>query len=247
MPPISASQPLLRVADSESGDGRRVPASGGCAAELPDYRFVLLGEIANFTLLRRHMGVARAGLIVEAVVARVGAALPRAHVAATGRSGVEVHLVGECFEDGAAALARVHAAFALPIMLGGEGHVVRIVFGGAGQNAGLADRLRLTELAESTMQEACAHGRDMLRDVACEEHTLDPLALMRELPAAMANGDVFLQSQPKISVRRQEVASVEALIRWRHPVHGVIPPNDFIGIVEQHHHIAALTDRKSVV
>ena len=43
------------------------------------------------------------------------------------------------------------------------------------------------------------------------------------------------------SVRRQEIASAEALVRWNHPVRGLILPGDFISVAEQAGEIGALT------
>jgi diguanylate cyclase len=64
---------------------------------------------------------------------------------------------------------------------------------------------------------------------------------VRELPAAMADGQIFLQYQPKVHVRRREIASAEALVRWQHPERGLILPGDFISVAEQAGEIAALT------
>ena len=52
---------------------------------------------------------------------------------------------------------------------------------------------------------------------------------------------MFLQYQPKVHVRRQEIASAEALVRWQHPVRGLILPGDFITVAEEARQIAALT------
>ncbi|MGL1465750.1 EAL domain-containing protein, partial [Vibrio parahaemolyticus] len=43
---------------------------------------------------------------------------------------------------------------------------------------------------------------------------------------------LFLQYQPKVHLRRQEVSSVEALVRWQHPTRGLILPGDFIPAAE---------------
>ena len=47
--------------------------------------------------------------------------------------------------------------------------------------------------------------------------------------------------QPKIHVRRQEIASAEGLVRWRHPDRGLILPGDFIAIAEESDLIGRLT------
>ena len=48
-----------------------------------------------------------------------------------------------------------------------------------------------------------------------------------------AKGQLELFFQPKIDARRLEVVSVEALLRWRHPTHGLVSPARFVPIAER--------------
>ncbi len=48
--------------------------------------------------------------------------------------------------------------------------------------------------------------------------------------------------QPIADVRSRKVVQVEALARWNHPVHGAIPPEEFIGIAEQMGMISQISD-----
>ena len=54
-----------------------------------------------------------------------------------------------------------------------------------------------------------------------------------ELRAALAADQLRLYYQPKISLRTGRIVGAEALIRWPHPVHGMIPPTRFIPIAEE--------------
>jgi diguanylate cyclase (GGDEF)-like protein/PAS domain S-box-containing protein len=54
-----------------------------------------------------------------------------------------------------------------------------------------------------------------------------------ELREAIKNGDFYLNYQPQINLNTGEISSVEALIRWKHPTKGEIPPSDFIGVAEE--------------
>lgn len=65
------------------------------------------------------------------------------------------------------------------------------------------------------------------------KHSVQRLNLMSELKEALAAGQLELYYQPKLSVASKQIESVECLIRWIHPVHGFIPPDDFIGLAEQ--------------
>ena len=65
------------------------------------------------------------------------------------------------------------------------------------------------------------------------KHSVQRLNLMSELKEALASGELELYYQPKLSIESNSIASVECLIRWIHPVHGFIPPDEFIGLAEQ--------------
>src|SRR3546814_11883940 len=57
----------------------------------------------------------------------------------------------------------------------------------------------------------------------------------------LARGERFLQYQPKLHLRRQQVAGAEALVRWQHPTRGLILPGDFIEVAEEAREIGPLT------
>lgn len=59
------------------------------------------------------------------------------------------------------------------------------------------------------------------------------MEIEHEIRHALTNDEFYLQYQPQIDLKTNEVHSVEALIRWRHPVKGEISPNDFISIAEE--------------
>ena len=62
-----------------------------------------------------------------------------------------------------------------------------------------------------------------------------------ELRAAIANGELVNYYQPKVKVASGAVVGVETLVRWRHPVDGMVYPDQFIGIAEEHGLIDDLT------
>ncbi len=62
-----------------------------------------------------------------------------------------------------------------------------------------------------------------------------------ELRAAIENGELINYYQPKVSVATGEIVGVETLVRWRHPVDGIVFPDQFIGVAESAGLIDALT------
>ena len=65
------------------------------------------------------------------------------------------------------------------------------------------------------------------------KHSVQRLSLMSELRGALAEGQLQLYYQPKLSIAENKITTVECLIRWIHPVHGFINPDDFIPLAEQ--------------
>ncbi len=59
------------------------------------------------------------------------------------------------------------------------------------------------------------------------------MTLESHLRRAIAQDELFVQYQPKVDLRSGTLAGFEALVRWRHPEYGVIPPDEFIPIAEE--------------
>ena len=67
------------------------------------------------------------------------------------------------------------------------------------------------------------------------------LSLLGELDDAIRNGDVRVAYQPKLNLKTGRIDAVEALVRWKHPVRGMLPPDSFIPLIEEAGRIDDLT------
>ena len=63
-------------------------------------------------------------------------------------------------------------------------------------------------------------------------HSPDRLSLLGELRRAIEQNHLFLAYQPLIRISDQKLVGMEALVRWQHPVHGLIYPDGFINLAE---------------
>ena len=88
--------------------------------------------------------------------------------------------------------------------------------------------------ADVAMYEAKASGKGTCRHFSPEMHDalVDQLELKRELVTAIERGEFELHYQPVVDLATHEYVSLEALIRWNHPVRGFISPDEFIPIAE---------------
>ena len=59
------------------------------------------------------------------------------------------------------------------------------------------------------------------------------MALEHQLQRALEREELFLQYQPKVDLQGGSLAGFEALLRWRHPEHGVVSPEEFVPILEE--------------
>ncbi len=75
-------------------------------------------------------------------------------------------------------------------------------------------------------------GRYQVFDAALNEQVRLRRQLEDELSAAITNDQLELHYQPQVDINTGEVRGVEALVRWRHPERGLIPPVMFVPIAE---------------
>jgi diguanylate cyclase (GGDEF)-like protein len=68
---------------------------------------------------------------------------------------------------------------------------------------------------------------------ATDRHSTMRLGMLAELRVALENNQLELHYQPKADLRSGEVVGAEALLRWRHPERGMVPPDEFIPLAEQ--------------
>ncbi|HEX6675360.1 MAG TPA: EAL domain-containing protein [Actinomycetes bacterium] len=85
------------------------------------------------------------------------------------------------------------------------------------------------------------HAGFVLFDPSLDRHSPRRLALLGELRRAIEQGQLVLHYQPKVDAHSGAVLGVEALVRWQHPEHGLIPPAEFIPLAERTGLITPLT------
>jgi diguanylate cyclase (GGDEF)-like protein len=78
-------------------------------------------------------------------------------------------------------------------------------------------------------------------DPRSDQHSVRRLSLVHELRDAIEHGGLELHYQPKLAVATSEFIGVEALLRWTHPTHGRIAPDQIIAMAEQTGLIRPLT------
>jgi diguanylate cyclase (GGDEF)-like protein len=101
---------------------------------------------------------------------------------------------------------------------------------------------KLLQKAEQTMTLAKTRSRNRYQFyiASVDSEMRRRRELEKDLREALVRNQFHLVYQPQISYRDQRVVGVEALIRWVHPEHGFVPPDQFIPLAEQNGSIIAI-------
>jgi diguanylate cyclase (GGDEF)-like protein len=92
--------------------------------------------------------------------------------------------------------------------------------------------LRLADLALYDAKER-GHGSLQRYEPAIGARARHRATARQELGEALQQDQIEVWYQPKIDLRRRVVVGVEALVRWRHPERGIVPPGAFIEVAEE--------------
>jgi EAL domain-containing protein (putative c-di-GMP-specific phosphodiesterase class I) len=101
---------------------------------------------------------------------------------------------------------------------------------------------RLLQRADVAMYDAKRGRRGVATYTADRDpYSADRLGLLAELRTAIERDELILHYQPKVSLETGELVGVEALVRWQHPVRGLLFPDAFIPLAERTGAVADLT------
>ncbi|MEU6344622.1 EAL domain-containing protein [Streptomyces sp. NPDC046977] len=128
----------------------------------------------------------------------------------------------------------VLAALADPIRVDGRELTVRCSIGIVEGQAGSLGPAEVLRSADITMYRAKAAGgnRFELADPDSDARAITRHGLTNQLPVALERGEFFIEYQPLVRLSDGSVRGAEALVRWCHPVHGVLGPDRFIALAE---------------
>ena len=138
--------------------------------------------------------------------------------------------------------ARLQAAINVPVSLNAQRLYISASVGFClGQRAPEPTGKALLDAAQIAADEAAHHGPGAIRAHAPDmaRHRTDREAIRDELEAALNDGQIRAHFQPQISTDTGALSGFEALARWYHPERGLIPPSDFLPMIED----AGLSER----
>jgi diguanylate cyclase (GGDEF)-like protein len=182
------------------------------------------GHSAGDRLLRVVAKRLRACVSVQDVVARLG--------------GDEFVIVATLLPDVQAIdnlAGRIQAAMQAPIAIDGESVNVSVSMGIALYPDHGIDMETVLKHADIALYQAKEAGKRCHQIFSAEMNlrVSEAAALEQSLRDALGTSEIYIEYQPVIDLHSGLVASMEALVRWRHPELGIIPPSQFIPLAEQ--------------
>jgi EAL domain-containing protein (putative c-di-GMP-specific phosphodiesterase class I)/CHASE2 domain-containing sensor protein len=92
---------------------------------------------------------------------------------------------------------------------------------------------QLAERALAAITDARTRGRSRQWFQGLAAEALRDLSIMGELRRGIDENQLFVAYQPKLHLKTGEIANAEALVRWRHPTEGLMPPDRFLPLAEE--------------
>ncbi|TVQ24986.1 MAG: EAL domain-containing protein [Leptolyngbya sp. DLM2.Bin15] len=129
---------------------------------------------------------------------------------------------------------RIRRVLKSPVVLDGREVFISASIGITLNSSTYTDPAQLLRDADTAMYRAKKRGRGEYEvfDISMHTHALRQLQLESDLQRAIERQELRVHYQPIISLSDQCIEGFEALVRWQHPEHGMISPDEFIPIAE---------------
>lgn len=204
---------------------------------------LLLVDIDRFSAINDALGHKVGDALLQGVAGRLRDAVgPMDRVARLWGDEFAVLL---CGVDGVAAESsarRIRAALTEPIAVAGQRLDLEVSIGMSSFPKDGTEPTRLMRLSASAMRQAKRrHTGIAMAQPAGAEPSAEQLSLIGEMREALELGHFEVFYQPKMELATRRIAGAEALIRWRHPKRGLVPPGSFIPFAEQTGFIREIT------
>src|SRR6185503_13723537 len=198
---------------------------------------VLLLDVDRFKLVNDSLGNASADQLLIQIAQRVKTCMRQGDVLArVGGDEFAVLLDDVSGEDEASSVAvRIQQALAISFNLLGQEVYTTLSIGIALASDNSEQASDILRDAETAMHTAKARGKARYEIFGHDMHgeLMSQLKMETDLRRACERGELFVDYQPIVSLGDRTLIGFEALVRWRHPEFGLVPPKDFIPVAEE--------------
>ena len=196
---------------------------------------LLVIGLEGFQQINHMLGHASGDLVLRAISERLTKAIPAAGMVAR-LSGDEFAIAVQTTdidEDVSRFADQIGASFNAPLLAGNREHRVRVSIGAAVFPDGgrSADELLSNSHMALSRARATRRGGYVMFEDAIRRELETRLTLEAELAQAAERGEFELFYQPQLHLADSRLIGAEALIRWRHPLRGLVSPGAFMPVV----------------
>jgi diguanylate cyclase (GGDEF)-like protein/PAS domain S-box-containing protein len=205
-------------------------------AARPEPLTVLLCDLDDFKHVNDSRGHGTGDqVLVEAGKRILRALRPGDTASRLGGDEFAILIEGGDIAEATTVAGRIQHLLSEPFYVDGTSVVVRASIGVAEAVAGSTTAEEVLRNADVAMYWAKDRGKSTVAvyESGLHAEALDRLELRGELQRAIFDEQLVLHYQPTVDLGTDRITGFEALVRWQHPVRGLIPPNDFIPIAEQ--------------
>jgi diguanylate cyclase (GGDEF)-like protein/PAS domain S-box-containing protein len=198
--------------------------------------WVMLIDLDRFKFVNDSMGHKAGDVLLMTVAARLRSSLRDTDTVAR-LSGDEFVVIVAQHEDQPLTsdiVQRVMDSVAQPVMLGPREFFVTCSIGVAAYPSDGTPPESLIEHADIAMYRAKKLGRNNFQfyTPAMNEESLERVRIESALRNALERNEFVLHYQPQVDLKTGQIVGMEALIRWKHPELGMVPPSRFVGVAE---------------
>ena len=197
---------------------------------------VIFIDVDRLKALNSFLGHAAGDQFLSTLAQRMSDASPRPHLLARlGGDEFVAVMDGPADETEAAAYADLLRRVAnQPVQVGGEEISRAVSLGLAFGEPGVSNVSELMNQADQAMLQAKSRGGNEIAVFTGEMRRKNEIRTDIELHlvTAIRTGSLILHYQPEVDMITGEVTGVEALVRWPHPNLGLLPPGQFIDVIE---------------
>lgn len=198
---------------------------------------VMVVDIDHFREVNQTFGHTSGDELLRQVAGRLSGSLRESDI--LGRLGGDVFAVllpdAPDSQQAATVARRVIDTLILPVRVDGQDVFATASIGISFFPGDGEDAHELISHAELAVREAKSHGRNNYQFYTARMHDgiRDRMFLETDLRNAALREEFVLYYQPKVSCANGRITGAEALLRWNHPRRGIVPPDQFIPLLEE--------------
>ncbi|MDG2531451.1 putative bifunctional diguanylate cyclase/phosphodiesterase [Caulobacter endophyticus] len=195
---------------------------------------LVVADLDRLRRLNEALGHERADLVLAALGSRLAAAFPEGSI--LGRIGEDEFAV-LCEPKGYEPAELLRSALEQPLRIAGFDIHPTLTIGAVSAEGGedAPEAAELVRRAELAVEAAAANGRGSAAAYgrSMETDGLSRLALEADLRGAIGRGEIVPYFQPVVRLSTGALSGFEALARWIHPRRGLLPPDEFLPLIEE--------------